>query len=255
MSAMYASSSSQKTSFACCAEAPDTLVQLARGHRAAAAGRPFQQPHAVHLDRRVLVRPARGAGTCAATSCGSSSRSAARNPISGKPRERVEKRRIPLRRAHRRRRRRARPGTAPIVSAEGAGIAVLPDVRLAVDDRGSADRRASRGSRAVPSVDAVVPDHDLARLGRMSGGARSRRILRSKCTRLCVRTTTAMPPARRSSSRIALLTSYKSGPSWSDGSSDYGWPRGSHLAECARPALACPVVVRVTDAGTTVCSW
>ena len=81
----------------------------------------------------------------------------------GQPLEGVEQRARPSPRARRRRRRRARPCRASVVARKRARVAVVADVRLAADDLGCAGPRASRGTRRVPSVDAVVPDHDLAR--------------------------------------------------------------------------------------------
>ena len=56
MSPMYASSSSQKTSLLVLRKPADALVELPRRHRAAAAGGAAEQPDAVLLDERVLVR-------------------------------------------------------------------------------------------------------------------------------------------------------------------------------------------------------
>ena len=123
-------------------------------------------------------------------------------PDLGQPLERVEQRRIPFRGRVddvvvelddvRRRR-----------QPEGAGIGVLPDVLLAVDDADPRiverleDTRLSRPSTRC--------SRSRSRASRArSGGARSRRTCCSRWTRLCVRTTTAMPP-RQAFERLHTL--------------------------------------------------
>ena len=192
MSSMYASSSSQKTSFVCCAEAADALVQLARGDRAAAARR-ARRAAGRRSPRRACTRAAGcGAGTCEATSCGSSSRSAARKPIVGQALERVEQRRVPARAARRRRRRRARPGTAPSSAGRRARSAFWPMFFSLRDD---ADPRIVERLEVLgrPVGRARCPRSRSRASRPRSGAARSRRTCCSRCTRLCVSTTTAMP--------------------------------------------------------------
>ena len=93
------------------AEAADALVELTRGDRAAAAGRATEQPNAVLLDERVLVRadvvPVARREVVGIVLEVRGEEADLRQAL-----ERVEERRVPAGRSARPRRRRARSSTA-----------------------------------------------------------------------------------------------------------------------------------------------
>ena len=142
---------------------------------------------------RVLVRRGCGGASCEASSCGSSSRSAARNPISGS-------------RSKASRSVASQPGGAlddVVVQldhvgsgrlAERARVAVVADVRLAAQDPDARIVERSRGTR---------PSRRWTRCPRSRSRGCRREVRRStfsthfwsSSTRLCVRTTIAMPPS------------------------------------------------------------
>ena len=153
MSSMYASSSSQKTCFLSSRNPPTRSLSSRDVIAQPPPAGPVQQPHAVLLDERVLVRPdwwrMREAEVVRIVL-----EVGREEPDRRGAAERVEQHRVPARgRVHdvvveldevRR-----------VVRRNASGIGVLPDVLSRCERRGSADRRASRDTRRVSSVDAL----------------------------------------------------------------------------------------------------